>query len=442
MKKRFALFVVACLVSCMFIGCGSSETSLNASAETETKQTDKSSNNVTKDNVQKKKIDEPVLVVNTFYQAQINMDLETALSCCSRSLRGSVESVNNELVQAFEEIKNSTMDTCVSTTQNLFWNIADDDDSLIDASYLYEEESLVESIEKLARSATSGIVYELPEKAKMISEDEAEVVLDVSAGLDVDLESNWAEEIGGYLKGSVIDKFMDDAGIIKKGLLKAYITQELVDQMDDLRSKYENAEITPTFTRTYYLKKDNNTWLVTGYKVIKAEDGSVNVYGDVPDADKNRDNTVADYEDDSYDEESDYDDYYDDEYYDDESDYDDYYDDAYYDDESDYDGYYDDAYYDNEYNQYDFILPHSSTNYLDEDDLRYLSAADLTYARNEIFARHGYVFKSNELNEYFQSKAWYEADYNFDGSLSDVEAYNAEFIKSYQNDYDLMYVPK
>lgn len=45
-------------------------------------------------------------------------------------------------------------------------------------------------------------------------------------------------------------------------------------------------------------------------------------------------------------------------------------------------------------------------------------------------------------NEYFQSMDWYEIDYVYDGSLSDIEKYNVEFIKGYQNDNGLMYVPE
>lgn len=182
-----------------------------------------------------------------------------------------------------------------------------------------------------------------------------------------------------------------------------------------MRSKYENSNTIPTSTRTYYLKKKNNSWIIDGYKVVRAEDGSVNLYGNIPDG------TSEEY--DETEDDGDYDD------------------ESYYEDDEEYD-FSDEEYYDEDYSESGYILPYSSSEYLEEEDLESLSAMELTYARNEVYARHGYVFKADELNEYFQSMDWYEIDYDYDGSLSDVEKYNVELIKSYQNDNDLMYVPE
>ena len=90
-----------------------------------------------------------------------------------------------------------------------------------------------------------------------------------------------------------------------------------------------------------------------------------------------------------------------------------------------------------------YILPDSATAYLTEQDLSGMSAKKLTYARNEIYARHGYVFQSPELNSYFEKKAWYKADSSFDGTtLTDVEKENVEFIKQYQENTGLEYNPE
>lgn len=55
----------------------------------------------------------------------------------------------------------------------------------------------------------------------------------------------------------------------------------------------------------------------------------------------------------------------------------------------------------------------------------------LRLMRNEIMARHGYRFKSQELNEYFDREPWYMPG-NPDNKvkLSEVEALNVELIKS------------
>ena len=60
------------------------------------------------------------------------------------------------------------------------------------------------------------------------------------------------------------------------------------------------------------------------------------------------------------------------------------------------------------------------------------TAEELFIARNEIFARHGYVFKSlPNLQSYFESKSWYTPDKNYSGDLSgEIEESNFGMIKS------------
>lgn len=67
-----------------------------------------------------------------------------------------------------------------------------------------------------------------------------------------------------------------------------------------------------------------------------------------------------------------------------------------------------------------YILPYSNYEYLTWKDLNVLSLQEVNYARNEIYARHGRQFMSNELNEYFMSKAWYKGNVrpqDFDTSI-------------------------
>lgn len=89
-----------------------------------------------------------------------------------------------------------------------------------------------------------------------------------------------------------------------------------------------------------------------------------------------------------------------------------------------------------------YIMYYSDSSKLNENDISGLSAQELTYARNEIYARHGYIFSSDELNSYFKSKNWYTPDSNFDGTLKGVEQENVKFIKEYQEHNDLMYKPQ
>ncbi len=55
----------------------------------------------------------------------------------------------------------------------------------------------------------------------------------------------------------------------------------------------------------------------------------------------------------------------------------------------------------------DYILPQSSTRYLTRQDLAGLTKDQLRLARNEIYARHGRKFQTQEIQDYFNSKSWY-----------------------------------
>lgn len=88
-------------------------------------------------------------------------------------------------------------------------------------------------------------------------------------------------------------------------------------------------------------------------------------------------------------------------------------------------------------NYSDYILPDSSSRYLEESDLEGLSKDMLSKARNEIYARHGRLFSNPDLQSYFNSKSWYSGTINpndFDQScLNEYEKYNANFILQYEN---------
>jgi hypothetical protein len=80
----------------------------------------------------------------------------------------------------------------------------------------------------------------------------------------------------------------------------------------------------------------------------------------------------------------------------------------------------------------DYIIPHSDTVLLTNADVSGLTLQEINYAKNEIYARHGRRFKSQELQNYFDSKSWYHgtiAPENFKSSaLSSIEQQNAEFL--------------
>ena len=83
-----------------------------------------------------------------------------------------------------------------------------------------------------------------------------------------------------------------------------------------------------------------------------------------------------------------------------------------------------------------YVLPESSTRVYAASELSGLSDWDLKVARNEIFARHGRGFKDSALQEYFNSKSWYQQIYTPDeydampDQLSETEHANIDVIKS------------
>lgn len=75
-------------------------------------------------------------------------------------------------------------------------------------------------------------------------------------------------------------------------------------------------------------------------------------------------------------------------------------------DEDDYD--YDDDY--DEYEDEDYILPTSDSEYLTRSDVEDLSQTENRLAINEIYARHGYTYQTEDLKEYFEDKSWYHSN--------------------------------
>ncbi|MEY8337090.1 YARHG domain-containing protein [Lachnospiraceae bacterium 62-35] len=81
----------------------------------------------------------------------------------------------------------------------------------------------------------------------------------------------------------------------------------------------------------------------------------------------------------------------------------------------------------------DYILPDSAVRYLSSVELAGLSKDQLRLARNEIYARHGRTFSSEDLQNYFNSKSWYHGTVspsNFNGNiLNDYEKKNLTLIQ-------------
>jgi hypothetical protein len=83
-------------------------------------------------------------------------------------------------------------------------------------------------------------------------------------------------------------------------------------------------------------------------------------------------------------------------------------------------------------NSGDYIFKDSDKRYLTEEDVRGLSKDQLALARNEIFARHGYVFNEEKFKNYFTAKSWYVPNSSYDGSDSTLNQYEIANYKLIQ----------
>ena len=91
--------------------------------------------------------------------------------------------------------------------------------------------------------------------------------------------------------------------------------------------------------------------------------------------------------------------------------------------------------------QDDYILPDSNQRYLTEADLESLTHQECCLARNEIYARHGRKFTTEEIASYFEEKDWYQGtiepqvfDRNTSLYFNDYELKNVQLLQQYEKE--------
>ena len=81
-------------------------------------------------------------------------------------------------------------------------------------------------------------------------------------------------------------------------------------------------------------------------------------------------------------------------------------------------------------------LFNSDTEYITNEFLDMLSQKQVRFILNEIYARHGYIFKLEEYNQFFSSKSWYVPRYTSDKEaeiyFNDIEKQNKMTIVNYE----------
>lgn len=80
-----------------------------------------------------------------------------------------------------------------------------------------------------------------------------------------------------------------------------------------------------------------------------------------------------------------------------------------------------------------YLLPTSNEEILTEEKLKDKTLHFLTYARNEIFARKGYIFDTKDLDLYFSNMSWYNKK-SKNVSLSEVEKLNVNLLKKIEDE--------
>jgi len=74
--------------------------------------------------------------------------------------------------------------------------------------------------------------------------------------------------------------------------------------------------------------------------------------------------------------------------------------------------------------------PFASSTILTSPILGYFNLKELKIMRNEIFARHGYIFQTQAMKSHFESQKWYEGRfYDVIKKLSDLEKLNIKLIR-------------
>lgn len=86
--------------------------------------------------------------------------------------------------------------------------------------------------------------------------------------------------------------------------------------------------------------------------------------------------------------------------------------------------------------QSDYILPESAERYLDASEIQYCSHKEIQLMINEIYARHGREFHSQDNMDYFAGMDWYDpvsgkTDEEIVQEFNEYERANVDLLSKY-----------
>lgn len=82
----------------------------------------------------------------------------------------------------------------------------------------------------------------------------------------------------------------------------------------------------------------------------------------------------------------------------------------------------------------EYVFKDSDKKYLSKDEVQSVDSSMLNIGKNEIYARHGYIFTDENLKQYFEEKLWYKGEVTADqfeeNQLNSFEKKNIELINN------------
>ncbi len=80
------------------------------------------------------------------------------------------------------------------------------------------------------------------------------------------------------------------------------------------------------------------------------------------------------------------------------------------------------------------VIADSSTRLISKQELYGMTEHEVCIARNELYARHGYIFQTEWYNEYFKNFDWYKPTTTTLPTLNEIESENAKTIAAYESE--------
>ncbi len=237
MKGKLEIILFVVIISCLLGACGNFSTNLSDDSASTVEETNSVENNGGE------KYDKIVSVVDSYWKAKLDRDINKATSYCANSLKSKVRKV--------------------ISAQDVFY-YTDDYKDIIDAEYLRNDDDMQKAINEFAEFATAnGVIWSLPEKAEMLSDKKAIVKTKIYIKDIPENETSFVDGIKDYLHGIVLDKLLDNSNFIKKQIVKKVVKEEMLYGIKNYKKKYEEGtDKVLTAKNTYHLKKKKGNWII------------------------------------------------------------------------------------------------------------------------------------------------------------------------------------